>query len=630
MPDNELSSHFAFVLHADVVGSTQLVRQHEHLAHQRIQSAFRDLSVTVARYGGKVIETRGDALVADFEKASDAVSAGLVFQISNAERNATFDDEFRPEVRVGIGMGEFVSADGTITGTGVVLAQRLEQLAAAGEVYIQGAVYEAIPKRFPFAFTDLGEQQVKGFGEPIKVFRASLEQGKEVPEPVLAPPTTGNRSTRQWIAIGALLFVIAVGGALFVTGSWNDPDYVEGTATPAATEPEKPSIAVLPFDNLSDDPKQNYFADGMSEDLITDLSKISALFVIARNSSFSYKGRQVDIRTVGEELGARYVVEGSVRREGDIVRINAQLIDAKTGGHMWAERYDGYLTNIFELQDKVTNQIVSSLAVTLSVEERATIERPLTANPKAYEIFLQGREHFFRFSKDEVETARDLFAEALELDPSFADVYANLAWTYWFEFSNAWSNDPEQSLTKAHELAKKAISLDDTIPLTHFVLGLVYRERKDFVAAMAQAEKAIRLDPNYANGRVLLSTVLYYTGKAEEGLEQIQEAMRLEPHHPHNYPFHEGQAYFILGQYDEAIRVFEHGLEMNPTSQRLRLWLAATYAQAGLLEDAAWEIDEVLLNDPGLSLSRIEKAYPFRYSADLENFTDALSHAGLQ
>jgi adenylate cyclase len=223
-----------------------------------------------------------------------------------------------------------------------------------------------------------------------------------------------------------------------------------------------------------------------------------------------------------------------------------------------------------------------------------------------------------------------LFRETIDTDPDFALAYAMLAWTYWFDFSNAWTDEPDESLESASRIAQQAIELDDSLPIAHFVKGLVHRERKEYAAALAEAEQTIRVDPNYANGRVLLATVLYYTGRPTEGLEQIKEAMRLEPHHLHNYPFHEGQAYFILGRHDDAIRTFKQGLSMNPTSQRLRLWLAASYAQADRIDDAKWELEQVLVMDPDLSLSRIEKAYPFRYSADMENFLAALARAGLQ
>ncbi len=394
--------------------------------------------------------------------------------------------------------------------------------------------------------------------------------------------------------------------------------------------PDRPSIVVLPFTNMSADAEQEYFADGMTNDLITDLSKLSKLFVIARNSSFSYKGKNVDVREIAQKLNIRYVLEGSVRRSGGAVRINAQLIDTETGGHLWAERYDGTLENIFALQDEITQKIVSALAIELTKDERDTLKRIDTDNHQAYEYFLKGRERFFRYSKDGMIEARDLFGRAIDLDPDFAHAYASLAWTYWFEFSNGWTHDPEGTLDRAETLATTAINLNSQLPVAYFVTSLVYRERRDYVKAVVEAEKAIRLDPNYANGRVALATVLYYTGRAEEGLEQIREAMKLEPHSTHNYLWHLGQAYFILNRYEEAIDAFEKGLQKNSTSERLRLWLAAAYAQTGQIDDASFELEEVLLSNPELTRSRIADTYPFWYFGDLSNFLDALANAGLE
>lgn len=626
MAEKKASRTLAVILHADVAGSTQLVQRDESLAHERITSTFRRLSSTIRQYGGVVHEIRGDALLAEFFRVSDAVSAALKFQQANTEHNAKIGDNIAPTIRIGISLGEVIIADKTITGPGVVLAQRLEQLAEPSGLCIQSAVYEALPHRLPYDCRPMGEQHLKGFDEPVRAYAVTVKTDAEIP----SPESRASPSYHKWIIVAVLAIVLIISGALVWLQTWKrvvEPASITQMAHPLR---DRPSIAVLPFDNLSGDPELGYFADGMTDDLITDLSKLSGLFVIARNSTFAYKGLSIDIRDVGKELGARYVMEGSVRRAGDVVRINAQLIDADTGGHLWAERYDGSISNIFELQDNIMMKIVSELAVQLTAGERQRLAQQTTTNPQAYEYFLQGREYFYNFSKDDILKARELYQKAFELDPDFALAYAMLAWSYWFDFSNGWSDDPESALTRAEELAQKAIALNESLPVAHFVTGLVYRERKDYVKAVVEAEKAIRLDPNYPNGRVLLATVLYYTGRPEEGLEQIQEAMRLEPHHPHNYPFHEGQAYFILERYDEAISTFKHGLEMNPTSQRLRLWLAAAHAQAGQEDYAAWELDEVLMADPDLTLSRIEGAYPFSYSADMENFLDALRKAGLE
>ena len=326
----------AVLLHADVVGSTSLVQMNETLAHERIRDAFRRFSETIASHGGIAHEIRGDALVAEFARASDAVSASIAFQAANTNHNKQLSGDIQPALRIGIAMGEVVVADNTVTGEGIVLAQRLEQLAEPGGVYIQGAAYETVPKRLPFDYEDMGECQVKGFDHPQRVY-AVTEQAESA-----SKPETGSKP--------ALV----------------SPDL-----------PDKPSIAVLAFSNMSGDPEQEYFSDGITEDIITELSRFRSLFVIARNSSFAYKGKSLNVVEIGQELGVAYLVEGSVRKVGNRVRITAQLIDAESGNHVWAERYDRNLDDIFAVQDEVANAIVTAVEPALgSVASRPRIWTP--------------------------------------------------------------------------------------------------------------------------------------------------------------------------------------------------------------------------------------------------------------
>ncbi len=316
----------AVVLHADVVGSTELVRRNETIAHDRILDTFERLSGTVNAYGGIVHELRGDALLAEFNRASDAVSAALAFQAANAEHNASLEDEIRPEVRVGVSLGEVVVSDGTLTGPDVVLAQRLEQLARPGGVCISQATYQSIPERLPFDYEDLGERPAKGFDKPVRAYAVVARAGETIPEAEPAATISEARPALPnpvWAFVGVVFLLLIVVGALW-TRPW----------APRWVLPDKPSIVVLPFTSMSEESEEEHLADGMTDDLITDLSRISGLFVIARNTSFTYKGRAVNVPEMAEELGVRYVLEGSVRRTGGGIRINAQLIDATTGGHL--------------------------------------------------------------------------------------------------------------------------------------------------------------------------------------------------------------------------------------------------------------------------------------------------------
>ncbi len=423
---------------------------------------------------------------------------------------------------------------------------------------------------------------------------------------------------------GALVLGLIVVGAVIWIRPWN---LAENTI---AVDSSPRSIAVLPFDNLSGDSAQEYFADGVTDDLITALAKRSDLLVIARDSTFVYKDQQLDIRRVAEKLDARFILHGSVRRLGETVRINAQLIDAPNNSHLWAESYDGQMNEIFQLQDEITESIVAALAVKVSSGERQDLGLPHTNNSSAYDNFLNGRQRFYLYAnKEENQRSRELFQKAIEFDPNFALAHAMLAWTHAFDAMNGWSDTRERSLLRAQQLATKAIELQEATPVAYFVRGLAYREQGEYVKALVEAENAITLDPNYANAHVLLATLLYYAGRPQEGLERIQKAMRINPHHPYNYTFHLGQAYFILERYREAIKAFKQGIANNPASERLHVWLAAAYARVGDMEEAEWEVDQILMLNPEFSIQRMQQALPFKDPVHLERLVDGLRTAGL-
>lgn len=434
------------------------------------------------------------------------------------------------------------------------------------------------------------------------------------------------QTRNRWIRPGAataLAVLVAAVGALFWQSPWKAAVGTGGDRAPLK------SIAVLPFDNLSGDRNQDYFADGVTDDLITGLAKNSDLLVIARDSAFVYKDQSLDVRQAADKLHVRFVLHGSVRRVGQRVRINAQLIEAASGVHLWAERYDGEMDAVLNMQDKITQNIISALAVKVGGGERQDLGAPLTHSAEAYDYFLRGRQHFYLYlNRAENKKARELFHKAIQSDPNFAMAYAMLAWTHVFDAMNGWSDKPERSLRDANDLAAKAIALQKILPVAYFVAGLAYREREEYAKALVEAEKAIQYDPNYANVQVLLATLLFYSGRPQEGLERIQKAIQLNPHHPYNYSFHLGQAYYILRRYDEAIEAFKNGIESNPTSERLHVWLAAAYAQSGAIQEAKWEATQVLTLNPGFSRARIQKTFPFKNPADREHFLDGLRKAG--
>ncbi len=478
----------AVLLHADVMGSTSLVQNNETLAHERIQDTFRRFSGTISSHNGIAHEIRGDALVAEFSRASDAVSASLAFQATNTTHNGQLPDDIKPTLRIGIALGEVVVADNTVTGEGIVLAQRLEQMAEPGGVCIQGAAYETVPKRLPFDYKNLGDLDLKGFEEPVRAFTVILRPG-------------------------------------FSKYASETQEYAAQTASDL---PDKPSIAVLPFNNMSGDPEQEYFADGITEDIITELSKISALLVISRNSTFTYKGKATKAQDVCRDLGVRYMLEGSVRKAGQQVRITAQLIDGISGGHLWAERYDRGLADIFAVQDDVTEKIVGALEVNLITDAKDRPARMETSNPEAYDCVLRGREQFRMFSKDGNLNASRLYEQAIELDPKYAAAYAGLAMTCLHE----WFQGSPDSLDRAYDLALKANELDPLLPLVCEALGNVLLFRRRYDEAIAVARRWIKIEPGSADSYANLAGALIIRGEPEQVIPMVDKAMRLNPFYP--------------------------------------------------------------------------------------------------
>ena len=574
----------AVILHADVVGSTTLVHRNETLAHQRIQDAFRRFSKTIETYGGIAHELRGDALVAEFDRASDAVAASLAFQTENTQFNSTLDDEIRPHLRIGVAMGEVVIADKTITGDGVVLAQRLEQLADSGGVCIQDAAYQTVPKRLPFEYENLGEQELKGFEEPVRVFAISLTSGVRVP----SPERRGIVGRVGWsiLAGAAVAVLVVVGGVLAWWRPWvlrEEPASVERMAFPL---PDKPSIAVLPFTNMSGDSEQEYFVDGITEDLITDLSKLSGLFVIARNSTFTYKGKPVKVRQVAEELGVRYVLEGSVRRSNNQIRINAQFIDAMTGGHLWAERYDGTMDDVFALQDKVTQKIVAALAVTLTADEEAQHKQKETNNLEAYDAFLEGWTRYRQYTPGDFAKAIPHFQRAIQLDPNYGRAHAALALVYAESWVNDWSISLGIGWNAAIQEANRHLkaAMKDPTPLAHQIASLMFTMKSQTEEAITEAERAITLDPNDPSGYDAMARALLFAGKPEKSLESINTAQRLDPQM--NYLLKIGEAQFQLEQYEEVATTLRRFTQRNATYYRPFLYLASAYGHLGQEDEA--------------------------------------------
>ena len=631
MAEEHLAGKLAVILHADVAGSTQMVQQDERLAHQRIQDTFHLLADTVVEYSGRVLELRGDALLAEFERPSDAVAATLKFQSGHYKILASINDDLKPEVRVGIALGEVVIADNTITGAGVVMAQRVEQLSDPGGLCVTAAVRESLSGRLPVDFESLGPQELKGFEEPVGVYKITQRGEAVIPPPELR---TGSRqskvSLRHLAVLTAVVLIIAAATAYWM----NQQGPLEETASAeltAAPTPVRPSIAVLPFTNMSSDPEQEYFADGMTEDLITDISRISGLKVIARHSTFSYKGQNLDVRDVGRELGASHVIEGSVRKAGNTVRITIQLIDASDGQHVWAERYDRELRDVFAIQDNVIGEIITALALKLTPEEEKRVTKHGTENLAAYDLFMRGRKQESYFNKESFIEAQGYYEQAVALDSNYAEAWARLAQIHAMNGQFGWVKDIAAADQRALKLVEKSIELDPDIPFIRYSYSRILA--RDSIGqqkrAIEEAKAAIELDPNYADAHAYLGQLYILTGQAEKTIEPITTAMGINPNFPFWYHYTHGFAYFFMGEYEIAAENIEKAVERNPNVFFVRTAYAASLAMAGRLDDAEWQIDELYGLGFNKTLEEFISETPVQHPAYRSLYREGLEKAGL-
>ena len=549
MEKDRLSRKLAVILHADVVDSTALVRQDETLAHERIQDTFRRFSDTISNHDGVAHEVRGDALVAEFARASDAVSASLAFQAINTTHNEQLSDDLQPILRIGIAMGEVVIADNTVTGEGVVLAQRLEQLAKQGGVCIQGAAYETVPKRLPFEYENLGEQPVKGFDEPVKIYSVSLKPGSEIPEPEIK--------------------------------------ILPKSETPELTE--KPSIAVLPFTNMSGDPEQEFFADGLTYDIIMGLSAVSVLFVIARASSFVYKESNADVKTIASELGVQYVLEGSVRRSADRCRVNVQLVDAESDSPVWSQKYDRELVDLFELQDDIMQSVVASVTTQVVLRAgRQSLEQSRT-DIRLWDLLSQARSLTYGLTEDSIKESLKISERALSLFPDSGKANMSVANALYHLIILGYDMKREESLRRARDLGRRALELDEDDEWSHLVFAWILLEFGEFDQAIEGIERGIEINPNFSMLYGGMADALSYAGRSEEAIKNAMLALRLNPLDPANFFrfIAVARAYFCLGEYSDAIEWAKRALQRRPTLHEGHTLLIASLLTQGDLDRAS-------------------------------------------
>jgi adenylate cyclase len=642
MTKEGLKRKLVAILSADVEGYSRLMGDDEVGTIHTLAACKDAMTSLISQYSGRVVDAPGDNLLAEFASAVDAVQCAMEIQRDLAERNEDLSEERKMFFRIGVNVGDVIDKEGRIYGDGVNIAARVEGLAEAGGICISGRVYDQVENKLDLEYEFLGEQKVKNITRPVRIYRVLSYPGAATPIVGQAKEAAG----WKWRKIVLALAAVVVVGAVTVAG-WQFYQRQSTKVRVASVEkmafplPDKPSIAVLPFDNLSDDPRQVYFCDGMTEDLITDLSKISGMLVIARNSTFAYKSKPIKIKQVAEELGVRYVLKGSVRKAENKVRITAQLIDAITGHHIWADRYDGNLKDVFGLQDKVTRSIVTVLAVQLTVGDEERVARKGTENAQAYDAFLRGWEHYLRQTPDDFRKAISYFKKAVDLDRQYSSAYAALAATYWEAWKRFWheslglnrlSHEPR---FRAEQFLAKA--MQNPTPLAHQVASGMLLHMGQHEDAIVEAQRAIALDPNDADSFIALAGALSLAGRADEALDWVERAMRLNPHYPPFYLYQLGMVQFGMGQFDKATVSLERATVLNPDDRWSYRLLLATYGLLGRSEDATRALQVIEARDKRgwlhafdpLTISTSAFWLPFKEPADAERLAQGLRNAGI-
>jgi adenylate cyclase len=569
---------------ADVAGYSRLMAEDEAETVKTLRAYRKIMTELIKQHRGRVVDSPGDNVLAEFTSVVDAVQCAVTVQKELQARNGELPEDRRMEFRIGINLGDVIEEEERIYGDGVNIAARLEGLAYPGGICISKTAFDQIETKLPLGYEYLGEKTVKNIAKPMGAYRILMEPRVTVADK-------------------------------------------EKMALPL---PEEPSIAVLPFANISGDPEQEYFNDGLTEEIITALSKVHNMFVIARNSTFSYKDKPVKVQQVAEELGVRYVMEGSVRKAGDRVRITAQLIDALTGHHLWAERYDRDLEDIFALQDEITKNILTALEVKLTRGEDAHLWAGSTNNLEAYLKYLQGMEYTQRFDIESNLLGRQKGEEAIALDPEFPMAYVLMGWTHLMDILFGSSKSPGKSLERAEEVAQKAIALNPSQAATHSLLGYVHMMKRHFEEAVAECERAVVLSPNGADNHAFLGMILNYAGRPDEAISALEKALRLNPFPPSYYLHNLGRAYRMTGRYEEAIAEFKKALQGAPGSMFATVELITTNSILGREEEAREAAAEFRRINPKFSLESFAKSLPFKNQTEIERLVAALRKVGLK
>ena len=631
MATQDFKRKLTAILSADVEGYSRLMGEDED-ATIRTLTAYRELmSTLIQKHRGRVVDSPGDNLLAEFLSVVDAVRCAVEIQEELKVRNAELPENRRMVFRIGINLGDVVEEGERIYGDGINIAARVEGLAEGGGICISGTVYDSIKNKLSLGYESMGEHTVKNIKEPIRIYRMRI--GPEAAALVVSKEKKPVVKRWQWATLTTVV-VLIVGAAAM----WNfyfripsiEPASIEKMAYPL---PDKPSIAVLPFDNLSGAPDQDYLADGITENIIMALSNNPHMFVISRNSAFTYKGKAVKVQQVSEDLGVRYVLEGSIQKSGDRLRVNAQLIDALNGHHLWANRYDREMKALFVMQDEIAKEIAIALQVELTRGEQARVWHK-TDSIEAWGYCTKASGYFTRFTREGNTKAQELFAQATKLDPRYAFAWTMLGWTHLLEVWLGYSSSPAESLKKTSELGSKAAQIDQNHPEVHMLFANLYLIRKKFDQALAEGEKAIALGPNNAEDHYLFSRILIKTGRPEEAIIMAQKAIRLHPYHPARYLGALATSYFMAGRYEEAMAKYEEFLKRDDKDPLwtcfAHLFMASVCVRLEREEQAGKHAEDALKLNPRTSIESLRKYFnTYKYPEMMGPILDDLKKVGI-
>jgi len=631
----EVKRKLTAIMSADVKGYSRLMGEDEKGTVRTLNAYKEVMTGLIQHHRGRVVAAPGDNVLAEFASVVDAVECSVEIQKELKARNAELPENRRIEFRIGVNLGDVIEDGEQILGDGVNIAARLESLSEAGGICISGTAYDQIKNKLTLGYEYHGKQTVKNISEPLRVYRILTE-----PKALSAVSRWKRVGLNYWKRINPVFkILIALVAAANVV--WQFYPHLRPSRPPveevaskekmALSLPDKPSIAVLPFVNMSGDPKQEFFSDGITEDIITALSKVPGLFVIARNSTFTYKGKAVKIKQISEELGVQYVLEGSIQRSANRVRITAQLIDALTGRHIWAEHFDRDLKDIFALQDEVTGNILTGMQVKITTGEQALHPDKGIRNLNCYLKLLEGANYLGRQDIEGNNLARRMVEEALAMCPDSSSAYEILAATHMMDYWYGSGKSPRESLEKAFELAKKAIALDDSLAQAHGLLSFLYSMKREYEKALAEGERAIALDPNGADVHAWYASSLTYAGRPEEAIPLFQKAIRLNPLAPAWYFQQLGHPLRITGRFEEGVSAYKKALQRAPNNIIAHINLVATYSMMGREKDARAEAAEVLRINPKFSLDYWAKALTvYKDQSVIDRYIDACRKAGLK